>query len=173
MAGASCVRLLCQWSSDCSRLYEAERIMTTRTPVVTFQVSEPYPNALRMVRRALAQQGLRVPTELDITARIKQEVGAGVAPCAVLYVDDPILLLEAIIFHRGAGLLIPHPLVVAGRHRQTEVLLRSAASVTEEGLSASVRDALSGLHSRIVRALETIGERDEVPSMVTNTSASV
>jgi uncharacterized protein (DUF302 family) len=147
--------------------------MTTWTPVVTFQVSEPYPTALRMVRRALAQQGLRVPAELDVSARIKQEVGAGVAPCTVLYIDDPVLLLEAIIFQRGAGLLIPQPLVVAGGHGQTEVLLRSAASVTEEGLSASVRDALLGLHSRIVRALETIAERDEVPSVVTNTPASV
>lgn len=147
--------------------------MTTWTPVVTFQVSEPYPTALRMVRRALAQQGLRVPAELDVSARIKQEVGAGVAPCTVLYIDDPVLLLEAIIFQRGAGLLIPQPLVVAGGHGRTEVLLRSAASVTEEGLSASVRDALLGLHSRIVRALETIAERDEVPSVVTNTPASV
>ncbi len=147
--------------------------MSTRTPVETFSIPEPYPLALRMVRRALAQQGLRVPTELDIAARIKEEVGAGVAPCAVLYVDDPVLLLEAIIFQRGAGLVIPQPLVVAGGHRQTEVLFRSGASVLEEGLSASVRDALSGLHSRIIRALETIAKRDEVPSMVTNTPASM
>jgi len=141
--------------------------------MVTFQVLEPYPTGLRMVRRALAQQGLRVPAELDVSARIKQEVGAGVAPCTVLYIDDPVLLLEAIIFHRGAGLLIPQPLVVAGRHRQTEVLVRSTTSLTEGGLRAAVQDALSGLHSRIIQAMETIGERDDVPLMVTNTSASV
>lgn len=135
-----------------------------------FIIPEPYPIALRMVRRALAQQGLRVPAELDVSARIKQEVGAGVAPCAVLYIDDPVLLLEAIIFQRGAGLLIPQPLVVAGGHRRTELLLRDAA--TAGGLSASVRDALSCLHSRIIRALETIAERDGASSMVANTLAS-
>ncbi len=142
--------------------------MTTRTATETFNIAEPYPIALRMVRRALAQQGLRVPAELDIAARIKQEAGAGVAPCVVLYVDDPVLLLEAIIFQRGAGLLIPQPLVVAGRHRQTEVLLRSAASLIEDGLALPVREALSGLHSRITRALETIAEREDVRPMVAN-----
>lgn len=80
--------------------------MTKGPPVLTFSIAEPHQVALRMVRRALAQQGLRAPAELDITARIRQEVGAGVAPCIVLYVDDPVLLLEAIVFHRGAALLI-------------------------------------------------------------------
>ena len=50
-----------------------------------------------MVRIALARQGLRAPAELDISARIRQELGAGVAPCIVLYVDDPVVLLEAVV----------------------------------------------------------------------------
>jgi len=128
--------------------------------MVTFQVLEPYPTGLQMVRRVLAQQGLRVPAELDVSARIKQEVGAGVAPCTVLYVDDPALLLEAIVFHRGAGLLIPQPLVVSSRCQHTEVLVRSTASLVEAGFPTSIREPFWSLHGRIIRAMETIGEQE-------------
>jgi hypothetical protein len=73
--------------------------MTKTQPLVSFTIDEPYDVALRMVRIALARQGLRAPAELDITARIRQELGAGVAPCIVLYVDDPAILLEAVVFN--------------------------------------------------------------------------
>lgn len=131
--------------------------MTKGPPLLTFRIAEPYSVALRMVRRALAQQGLRAPAELDITARIRQELGAGVAPCIVLYVDDPAVLLEAVVFHRGAALLIPQPVVVTGDNRQTEVLVRSAESLTLQ-TPESVRDPLLDLHVRIGRAMETISE---------------
>jgi len=127
---------------------------------VTFSIPEPYPVALRMVRRALAQHGLRAPAELDIATRIKQEMGAGLAPCTVLYVDDPALLLEAVVFDRGAALSIPQPVAIAGRDRHTEVLFRSGESLVGGGLPGSVREPVLQLHSRIVRAMETIAERE-------------
>jgi uncharacterized protein (DUF302 family) len=141
-------------------LGEEEQEMTKEPSLVTFSVAEPHEAAIRMVRRALAQQGLRVPAELDITSRIKQELGAGLAPCVVLYVDDPALLLEAIVFHRGAALLIPQPVVVSGNDRHAEVLVRSVEALMEGGLPASVRNPLLNLHARIVRAMETIAERE-------------
>jgi uncharacterized protein (DUF302 family) len=125
--------------------------------LISFAITEPYEVALRMVRIALAKQGLRAHAEVDVAARIRQDLGAGIAPCIVLYVDDPAVLLEAVVFHRGAALLIPQPVVVTGSSRYTEVLVRSpelpAADVPE-----SVRDPLLGLLVRIVRALDTIGE---------------
>jgi uncharacterized protein (DUF302 family) len=132
--------------------------MTKGPPLLTFNIAEPHQVALRMVRRALAQQGLRVPEELDVSARIRQELGVGVAPCIVLYVDDPAVLLEAVVFHRGAALLIPQPVVVTGDSRHTEVLMRSSESLAGEA-PESVRDPLLDLHKLIARAMETIAER--------------
>ncbi len=132
--------------------------MTTGQALLTFTIDEPYEIALRMVRTALARQGLRVPTELDVTARIRQELGAGVAPCIVLYVDDPAVLLEAVVFNRGAALLIPQPLVVTGNHRDTELLVRSPES-TAGAIPESVRDPLHSLQVRMSRAIESIAER--------------
>ena len=132
--------------------------MTKTQPLLSFTIDEPYDVALRMVRIALAREGLRAPAELDITARIRQELGAGVAPCIVLYVDDPAVLLEAVVFNRGAALLIPQPLVVTGDNRQAEVLLRSA-EMPVEAIPETVRDPLIGVQVRMMRAIESIAER--------------
>jgi uncharacterized protein (DUF302 family) len=131
--------------------------VTKGPPLLTFRIDEAHRLALRMVRRAFQQHGLRTAAELDITARIKQELGAGVAPCVVLYVDDPAGLLEAVVFHRGAALLIPQPVVVTGDNRHTEVVVRSFESLTFE-TPASVRNPLLDLHSRITQAMETIAD---------------
>jgi hypothetical protein len=130
----------------------------TQEPLLTFTLAEPYEIALRMVRIALARQGLRAPVELDVTARIRQELGAGIAPCMALYVDDPAVLLEAAVFHRGAALLIPQPLVITGKNRHTEVLMRSPESLAAE-IPESVREPLLDLLKRIARAMESVAER--------------
>jgi uncharacterized protein (DUF302 family) len=119
-----------------------------------------------MVRRALAQEGLRVPAELDVTTRLKQELGAGLAPSVVLYVDDPALLLEAAVFHRGAALLIPQPVVVSGNDRHAEVQVRSVEALMEGGVPASVREPLMNLHARILGAMETIAQREGVHQII-------
>jgi uncharacterized protein (DUF302 family) len=134
--------------------------MTKGSPPLSFRIDEPYDVALRMVRIALARQGLRAPAELDIAARIRQELGAGVAPCIVLYVDDPAVLLEAVVFNRGAGLLRPQPLVVTGDNRHTEVLVRSP-ELPAGDIPETVRDPLLGLQVRMTRAIESIAERQE------------
>jgi uncharacterized protein (DUF302 family) len=132
---------------------------------VTFTIGEPYGAALRKVRTALAKHGLSVPTELDITARIRQQLGAGVAPCTVLYVDHPAALLEAVVFDRGAALLIPQPLVVTGDNRHADVLMRAAEPVTG-GVPESVRGPLLDLRTRITRAIETVAVPQEVPAAI-------
>lgn len=132
--------------------------MTKGPPLLTFTIAEPYDVAVRRVRVALAREGLRAPAELDITARIRQELGAGVAPCMVLYVDEPALLLEALVFHRGAALMIPQPLVITGDSRHAEVLVRSPESLTGD-TPESVRDPLLDLLRRMTRAVESVAER--------------
>jgi len=134
--------------------------MTRESSLVTFGVAESHQATLRMVRRVLSQQGLRVTAELDVTTRIKQELGAGLAPCVVLYVDEPALLLEAVVFHKGAALLAPLPVVVSGNSRHTGIFVRGIMARMAGELPAGVREPLLNLHARIVRAVETIAERE-------------
>lgn len=130
--------------------------------MVTFSVGESHHNALRMVKKALSQRGLHISAELDVTTLIRQELGASLAPCVVLYVDEPALLLEAVVFHRGAALLIPQAVVISGNDRHTEVLVRGLEALVDGGLPVSVREPLLNLHARIVQAMETIAERESV-----------
>lgn len=144
-----------KWFQDCTFPLG---INMTEGSILAFGIDEPPPAAARKVRRALEQHGLRVAAEVDVAARIKQELGAGVAPCIVLYVDDPALLLEAVIFQRAAALMIPQPLVLSGANRHTEVLVRSAESLMRGGAPASVRDPLANMHARMVRAMESVAD---------------
>ena len=128
--------------------------------VLSFRIDEPYEIALRMVRIALAKQGLRAPAELNISARLRQELGAGVAPSFVLYVDAPAVLLEAVVFNRGAGLLIPQPLVVVADNSCTEVLVRSP-ELPAGDIPESARAPLQGLQVRRVGAIESIADRQD------------
>lgn len=144
-----------RWFPDCTVYGDPN--MSTGPPLQTFTVAEPYDVALRMVRSALARQGLRAPTELDIKARIRKELGAGVAPCMVLYIDEPAALLEAVVFNRGAALVIPQPLVISGGARQTKVLMRSLDVLTSE-IPESARDPLRDLLRRMTCAMESIAE---------------
>src|SRR3712207_7058135 len=54
-----------------------------------------------------ALERLRVPHELDTSARIRQELGVGLKRNIVLYVDDPVHLLEATVMNPAGGLFIP------------------------------------------------------------------
>jgi uncharacterized protein (DUF302 family) len=127
--------------------------------VVTYALAEPYEAAVRTVRSALKRHGLRAALELDVAARIRNELGAGVAPCFVLYIDDPAVLLEAIVFQRAAALLIPQPIVITGDNRHSEARVRSPESLNG-AVPESVRDPLLDLLRRITRMMESIAEKE-------------
>ena len=139
--------------------------MTQDKSLRSFTIGERYDVAVRMVRIALAREGLRVPAEVDITARLRQELGAMVAPSVILFVDDPALLLEAVVFNRGAGLQIPQPLVVCGGHPNTRVILRSADPCNAD-VPETIRDPVLSLQRRMTKALETIADRQDAPLSV-------
>lgn len=130
--------------------------MTGQIPL-SFRLDKPYESALRLVRTALSRHGLRTAAELDITTRIRRELGASVAPCVVLYVDDPAVLLEVIVFNRGAALAIPQPLLVTGSGPRTEVFVRPPDSSTAD-IPESSRDPLISLRRRMMRAMESVAD---------------
>jgi hypothetical protein len=136
--------------------------MLDGSPLVTFSIREPHRAALLLLRRALSAHGLVAAAELDITSRMKRELGVGVAPCMVLFVDDPTLMLEGIVFHRGAALWIPQRVVISGNDRHTEVFVRSANSIGVGGFPPSIQDPIAQLQERIVTAIETVAERQEL-----------
>lgn len=132
---------------------------------VTFRLLVPYREALLQTRRALANGGLRIPAEINVASHIREEFGAMLTPSVVLYVDDPALLLEAMVFQREAALLMPQPVVVSGTDTQSEIVVSSAEALRDMGLPPSLRGPVLELHSRIVQLMGTIGEREALPQI--------
>jgi uncharacterized protein (DUF302 family) len=134
--------------------------MTHERRVVTFIIDEPFDISLRMLRRALAREGLRVPSEVDTSARLKKELGVGLKNSIVLYVDTPILLLEATVLNVAGGLYVPEPVVLSSSGAQSVVVVRSIKPLLDDAFSSSVREAITLLHERILKAIQTIGQRE-------------
>lgn len=139
--------------------------MSTGPRSVTFRLPVSCRTAVGQVKQALAKDGLRVPAEMNVASHIREEVGATLTPSVVLYVDDPALLLEAVVFQRDAALLMPQPVVISGNGDTSQIVVRSAAALRDMGLPPSMRDPVLELHSRIVRAMDSIGEREALPQI--------
>jgi hypothetical protein len=128
--------------------------------VLTFVTDEPFDVSLRTLRRALASEGLRVAHGLDTTARVRQELGVGLKQHMVLYVDDPILLLEATVMNAAGGLFVPEPVVLASERSGCVVYLRRLEPRFDSDLPLTVRTAVFELHERIVAAVQRIAIKE-------------
>ena len=133
--------------------------------IIAYTVDEPFDVTLRMLRRALACEGLRVPCELDTMARVRQELGVGVRRNLVLYVDDPIRLLEATVMNPAGALFIPRAVVLSNLDDRTcRVSTASIEPVLSGDMLLSVRLAVTNLHERILWALQRIGQKHTAAS---------
>src|SRR5512140_1817675 len=109
-------------------------------PVVsTYVIPAPYDRAIRRLRQALSGCGLSISSELDLAERIHRELGIGVSPSCILYVDSPGLLLEALTLFPPAAALLPLHIVVAAHGNQTEVHLLSPSNLYLTAIPAPAR----------------------------------
>src|SRR5689334_19862644 len=134
--------------------------MNHQGKLVSFVIEQPFDIALRMLRRALALEGLRVPHEFDTAARVRQELGVALKQNTVLYVDDPIRLLEATVMNPAGGLFVPEPVVLSTLEKSCRVSVRSIEPVSASDLPASLRGAVLNLHERITAAIQRIGQKE-------------
>lgn len=152
---------------DCKWRHEGVLRMPSGPSLVTFRLPASHAVAVWTVRQALRAKNLRIPVEMNISSHLKEEFGAILAPSVVLYVDDPALLLEALVFQQDAALLMLQPVVIAGGDRHAEILVRSADALFEMRLPNTVKDSVLHLHSTILEALDTVAERESHPHAMT------
>jgi uncharacterized protein (DUF302 family) len=122
--------------------------MESAPPAFTYLIREPFERGLKKLRQALANEELCVPVELDVAARIRRELGITLAPCRVLFVDCPVLLLEAATLDRAAVAFLPLHVAVAGLGQQNGIHLAGAPG-----------GPAGKLHARVLRAVEKIATR--------------
>jgi uncharacterized protein (DUF302 family) len=132
----------------------AEELATT-----TYSVSEPFEQALRSLRKVLAEGNLRLAGELDISSRIRQRLLISTPPCVVLLVMATPAVFEELGADPCVAALTPLHIVVSARGSQTEIHLMRAVPAHTDPLDRPTIAAFRQLQARITGAVERIGMR--------------
>ena len=133
--------------------------MTAEPATTVFSIAEPYDKALKLLRETFGKEGLGIPMELDLSARIRRSLGISLAPCRVLFVDCPLLLLQAVALDASAATLLPLHVVVSGAGQRTLVHWREPASAGAASLPAEVKAPIRRLQTRLSEAVSRVGIR--------------
>jgi uncharacterized protein (DUF302 family) len=128
-------------------------------PTTVFSIAEPHEKALKLLRDTFAQEGLGIAMELDLSARIRRSLGINLAPCRVLFVDCPLLVLQAVALDASAATLLPLHVVVSGSGPKTLVHCREPAGAQAADLPVEVRAPIRRLQARLSEAVSRIGIR--------------
>ncbi|PCG87426.1 ABC transporter ATP-binding protein [Streptomyces sp. WZ.A104] len=78
----------------------------------TVSVDDTFEETVQAVRRALADQGFGVLTEIDVQATLKAKLGHDMEPYLILGACNPSLAHRALELDRTIGLLLPCNIVV-------------------------------------------------------------
>lgn len=133
--------------------------MTGDQDTATLIMYRPATEALREIRRALAEAGLGIAADLDIAGRVRKSLRIDIPPCRVLCVDCTVALLEALTLDRSAAVLLPLHVVVAGQDGMTVVYLLKPSAALYGGLPVTARAAVSKLQARVASAVESVAIR--------------
>jgi uncharacterized protein (DUF302 family) len=135
--------------------------MNHETAVTSCLIAQPFDKALKAVRRTLADAELTVPGELDVAGHIQRQLYVGFAPCRILFVDAPYLLLEALVVERAAATFLPLHLVVSARGNRTLVQWIDLAAVQPPRLPAKALPFARLVQLQLSTALARIAEPED------------
>jgi len=133
--------------------------MTAEAITTTYSIAEPFAEARKCLRAALAARDLRVTGELDLSERIWRRLRISMEPCVVMLVWPSARLLRVMAVSRSTPLFLPLHVVVSGRGGKTEIHLLNRPRLADKALMA----AIGQLQFEVAQAVETIGMR---PSLV-------
>lgn len=115
-----------------------------------------FADAEREVRAALATEGFGVLTLVDVTATLREKIGATIEPYTILGACNPKLAHQALEVWRGFGLLMPCNVVVqdVGTHRVVQAFdpltLPQARDAPEiEPIARQVNEAMRRVLARV------------------------
>jgi uncharacterized protein (DUF302 family) len=124
---------------------------------ISTTVTRPYAETVTAVREALAEQGFGVLTEIDLTAALKEKIGAEIAPYVILGACRPPLAHQAVQADPSIGALLPCNVVVRSQDDEHTVV----EAVDPDGMmSVADSDALvevaADAKKRLVAALDSL-----------------
>ena len=130
----------------------------------TYLIPEPFQAALKIVRRALGEQDIRIVEELDLPRIMAQMLGIHLPPFRVLMVSCPRLLQGAVDESPFLLAFFPLYVVTAAHGHYTEVHV-AGPSHCEEALPRETAGLVDAAHTRLQHVLGAIAMRQPVCSL--------
>jgi uncharacterized protein (DUF302 family) len=143
--------------------------MSDRKPTITYVMNVAFDVAIKRIRGALALRQLSIAVELNASRRLNRALGLELSPCQILFIDSPLLLLEAMAIDRCSAVFIPLHLVVSDAGERTIVHLFNPDYLRTDDAPLGIRVSVKRLQRQILDILEEIAERSHVCDHRTNT----
>lgn len=94
--------------------------MTSEAACCVYLIPAPLEKASKLLRRALADAGLAVMAEVDLSESLRRLLRIEIASCRLFLVYCPVPLLQTLALHPSAAVFLPLHLVLAGRGASAE-----------------------------------------------------
>jgi hypothetical protein len=125
----------------------------------TYLIAEPFDQAVKSLRAALTAAHLRIVEELNISRRIRRELGMNTVPCLVLLMIPAAPEGLDLLADPCAVALTPLHIVISARADHTEMHVMRFPPKEAGGLSRPAVEAFGRMQIAISQAVEKIGMR--------------
>lgn len=122
----------------------------------TVTIDMPHDQAIEVVRKAFAEQGFGVITEIDMAATLKAKIGEEIEPYVILGACNPQLAHRAVQADSSIGALLPCNVVVRTEGGSTIVDALDPAVMSQVSDDPGLGAVADEAGRRIDAALQTV-----------------
>ena len=119
-------------------------------------VHDDFDRVVDKTRKALAEEGFGVVSEIDIAATLKEKLGHRMDPYLILGACNPPFALKAITSDPGIGTLLPCNVVVRVEGDSVVVDFMDPAAVLELVKAPGVREVADDVRTRMEQVRDTL-----------------
>jgi uncharacterized protein (DUF302 family) len=124
----------------------------------TYVIQTGFRKAMKQLRSSLEASGLIIVSEMDISARIRRSLGMELAPCTIVAVTCPVLLLEALVMDPSQLTIIPMHIVAIEKDHWTRIYVAHPAGFAFD-MAGAFTPRLRELSRRIRQCLDHVAAR--------------
>lgn len=121
------------------------------------RIDAPFPEVVDRVKRALADQGFGVLTEIDVKATMAEKLGEPIEDYLILGACNPPLAFRALGADRSIGVLLPCNVVVRGDGDEVLVEAVDPAGMVQLTGQADLEPVAVEAEAKLAAALASIG----------------
>jgi uncharacterized protein (DUF302 family) len=133
--------------------------MADKPATTTYSIPERFDEAVTSLRRVLAEAGLKITGELDLSGHLLRRLLVDTPPCLVLFAGPATPVFSGPSGQPGAAALTPLHIVVSARGSQTEIHVLRIPTPHDGLPDASAMAVLGRFRAQLSQAIEKIGMR--------------